>query len=64
MSFVGREQMLTTSRDARDIRRAYENGISGYVSKEHAGSDFLELVRTMENFWHLIEAPRRGNDGT
>ena len=52
--------MLTTSRDARDVATAYGNSVAGYITKERAGEDFLGLVRTIDQLWHTIEAPKRG----
>lgn len=54
--------MLTTSYDARDVATAYGNSVAGYVTKERAGEDFLGLVRTIDQLWHTIEAPKRAID--
>ena len=49
--------MLTTSNDAKDISRAYENMVAGYMVKSKAGEDFLNLVRMLDHYWHIIEFP-------
>lgn len=49
--------VLTTSRDPVDVMTAYDNFIAGYVVKDSAGTDFLELTRLLEAFWCLVEFP-------
>jgi CheY-like chemotaxis protein len=50
--------MLTTSGARADIDAAYDNNVAGYIVKETAGRDFLQMVGTLENYWNLIEMPK------
>lgn len=50
--------MLTTSRDPKDIHMAYDNNVAGYIVKEDAGSQFLELLNLVDGYWRLIELPK------
>lgn len=52
--------MLTTSRLPEDIDAAYDNHVAGYIVKETAGADFLQLVSTLDSYWRLIELPEIG----
>lgn len=49
--------MLTTSRLPDDIETAYNNNVAGYIVKETAGADFLELVGALNSYWRLVELP-------
>lgn len=49
--------MLTTSRDADDISRAYGQNVAGYIVKEDAGHDFLRLAQTLDMYWTLVQKP-------
>ncbi|MBP0483502.1 response regulator [Sagittula salina] len=48
---------LTTSMDAHDIEQAYDRNVAGYLVKERAGEDFIDLVSTLESFWTVVEFP-------
>ncbi|MGB7327710.1 MAG: response regulator [Rubripirellula sp.] len=49
--------VLTTSDDTRDITKAYENMIAGYMVKSKAGEDFFKLVGMLDHYWKVIEFP-------
>lgn len=49
--------MLTTSKDPADISIAYGNHVAGYIVKERAGEDFLELMLMLERYWRVVEIP-------
>ena len=51
--------MLTTSDDERDILRAYENNIAGYVIKSDAASSFDDALSMLDHFWRVVELPRQ-----
>ncbi|WP_375687706.1 response regulator [Pseudooceanicola sp. LIPI14-2-Ac024] len=49
--------LLTTSGDRGDIAAAYERNVAGYIMKENAGDDFLNLIGTLDHYWRLVELP-------
>ena len=49
--------MLTTSKSHDDRTTAYNNNVAGYIVKERAGQDFLNLVNTLDAYWRLVELP-------
>ncbi|NND90249.1 MAG: response regulator [Granulosicoccus sp.] len=49
--------MLTTSKSNDDRATAYNNNVAGYIVKEKAGQDFLNLVNTLDAYWRLVELP-------
>lgn len=50
--------LLTTSGDEGDIAAAYDRNVAGYVLKENAGNDFLNLIGTLDHYWRIVELPR------
>lgn len=42
--------ILTTSDDERDKFTAYAHHVAGYILKERAGADFIDLVTMLEHF--------------
>jgi CheY-like chemotaxis protein len=54
--------VLTSSKEPRDINRAYELGANSYLVKPVSFEALLDLVRTLERFWLVLaerpEAPR------
>ncbi|SIS76164.1 Response regulator receiver domain-containing protein [Roseivivax lentus] len=50
--------VMTTSRDDRDRADAYDRHVAGYILKSNVGEDFLDLVGTLDRYWHLVELPR------
>jgi len=49
--------ILTTSNRDEDKSAVYDHNVAGYIVKETAGRDFLELVRLMESYGKLVELP-------
>jgi len=49
--------VLTTSKRDEDKLAAYDLNVAGYIVKETAGMDFMNLVNLMECYWRLIELP-------
>ena len=49
--------MLTTSRHDADKAVAYDLNVAGYVLKENAGSDFLELIHLIGGYSRIVELP-------
>lgn len=52
--------MLSTSRSMADVNTAYDNNVAGYVLKDEAGSDFLQMIHMLDDFWHVVEMPQLG----
>ena len=46
--------VLTTSRAEQDVLRAYELHANCYVTKPVGFEQFLEVVRSIENFWLVL----------
>ncbi len=49
--------VLTTSSDARDLARAYDSCVAGYVIKAKAGQDFINLAQMLEKFEIAVKLP-------
>ena len=49
--------VLTTSKSEEDKVSSYELNVAGYIVKETAGRDFLELSKLIDNYWLLVELP-------
>lgn len=49
--------MLTSSRQASDINRAYELGANSYLVKPVAFEDLLEMIKMLNFYWNLNERP-------
>lgn len=47
--------VLSTSRDAQDIKAAYARHVAGYIVKETAGDDFIELASNLDRYWRMVE---------
>lgn len=43
--------MLTTSSSPADILKAYQNYVSGYITKPIDANGFLKVVNEIEDFW-------------
>lgn len=50
--------ILTTSSSDTDKAEAYGFNVAGYIVKENAGRDFLNLIDLIDNYWRLVELPR------
>jgi DNA-binding NarL/FixJ family response regulator len=51
--------MLTTSSSERDILDAYTGHANCYITKPVDFSKFIEVVRSIENFWlSIVQLPK------
>jgi CheY-like chemotaxis protein len=48
--------ILTTSREDRDIYAAYDRGGAGYFAKPAEYERFVEILRTILDYWSLCES--------
>ncbi|MCD2173126.1 response regulator [Rhizobium sp. C4] len=49
--------LLTTSKREEDMAAAYDLNVAGYIVKQNAGVDFLNLVGMIDSFWKIVELP-------
>lgn len=50
--------MLTTSSSDRDISLSYKNHANCYITKPVEVTDFLDAIRSIENFWlNVVKLP-------
>jgi len=49
--------VLTTSKREEDKVAAYDLNVAGYIVKETAGRDFLNLVSLVDAYWRIVELP-------
>lgn len=49
--------MLSTSKREEDKMAAYDLNVAGYITKETAGNDFLNLVQLVDTYWRIVEMP-------
>jgi CheY-like chemotaxis protein len=49
--------MLTTSKHDEDKHTAYNHNVAGYILKENAGHDFLQLVTLVGGYSRIVEMP-------
>lgn len=49
--------MLTTSKHDEDKHTAYGLNVAGYIVKENAGYDFLELMSLIGGYSRIVEMP-------
>jgi CheY-like chemotaxis protein len=49
--------ILTTSKCDDDKAAAYDLNVAGYIVKEKAGDDFLNLIAMIDSFWRIVEMP-------
>jgi CheY-like chemotaxis protein len=46
--------VLTTSGEDRDVLRAYESHVNAYVKKPLDFGEFIDVVRSIEDFWLAV----------
>jgi CheY-like chemotaxis protein len=57
--------MLTSSKQAMDINRAYELGVNAYLVKPVNFDGLVDMVKTLDSFWlRMNERPHSSRDGT
>ena len=49
--------VLTTSKDERDKIESFELGVAGYMVKPVDYHCFIEVIRTLNQYWTLSELP-------
>lgn len=49
--------VLTTSQDEQDIVDAHRHLVAGYIVKDAAGRDFIDLVQMLDTYWRVVEFP-------
>lgn len=49
--------VLTTSRDEQDRQESFKLGGAGYLVKPVEYERFIDMVRTLANYWALSEVP-------
>ena len=49
--------VLTTSKDERDKIESFELGVAGYMVKPVDYRHFIEVIRTLNQYWTLSELP-------
>jgi CheY-like chemotaxis protein len=49
--------ILTTSKREEDKTAAYDLNVAGYIVKQTAGLDFLNLVNLVDCYWRIVEMP-------
>ena len=49
--------VLTTSKRDEDKVAAYHLNVAGYIVKETAGRDFLNLTELLDCYWRIVELP-------
>ena len=50
--------VLTTSTHQRDLERAYELNVAGYLVKPVTFAAFVEVVKRLDAYWQTVEMPR------
>lgn len=49
--------VLTTSQDDRDIARAYDYNVAGYMVKSELGESFAAGIGLLDHYWRVVELP-------
>jgi CheY-like chemotaxis protein len=50
--------VLTTSSAEKDITLSYQNQANSYITKPVEAEDFMQLIRSIENFWiNIVKLP-------
>jgi DNA-binding NarL/FixJ family response regulator len=50
--------VLTTSSRDEDVIAAYDLNVAGYVLKDNAGKDFLNLIELLDCYWRVVRFPK------
>lgn len=51
--------VLTTSRSEQDKIDSFNLGVAGYMIKSVNYQDFVEIIKTIKNYWGISELPLR-----
>jgi CheY-like chemotaxis protein len=49
--------VLTTSKESKDLLESFNLGVAGYMIKPVEYSNFLEVMRTIQQYWKTSEMP-------
>ena len=49
--------ILTSSKEAPDIKKCYELGINSFITKPVQHEEFQEVIKTMGLYWGIINQP-------
>lgn len=49
--------ILTTSKKDEDMAAAYNLNVAGYILKETAGKDFMQIPELLDCYWRIVEIP-------
>jgi len=49
--------MMSSSRDERDITKAYQLGANSYMTKPGRLEDFIEMFQALKTYWRICELP-------
>lgn len=56
--------VLTTSQAEEDIVRAYDLGVSGFITKPVSFNTLLEIMKSLGNYWlNIVELPPAATEG-
>ncbi|MDJ0734328.1 MAG: response regulator [Nostocaceae cyanobacterium] len=50
--------VLTTSNEDKDLIKAYNFNVAGYLLKPVSFSKFVEMMKTWDKYWTISETPR------
>jgi len=51
--------MLTSSREDRDVNKAYDRGVNSYLVKPVEFDGLIEMLKTVNLYWLLLNEPPR-----
>jgi CheY-like chemotaxis protein len=56
--------VLTTTKDEEDVLRAYDLGVSSFITKPVTFGGLVDVMRTWSQYWfEIVELPDRDSDG-
>jgi len=56
--------VLTTSQAEEDVVRAYDLGVSGFITKPVSFNTLLEIMKSLGNYWlNIVELPPAAAEG-
>ena len=56
--------VLTSSRQSRDLERAYDLGVNSYLVKPVAFDDLLQMIDALKLYWIVFnETPKQAHEG-
>lgn len=49
--------VLTTSQSEHDIVASYQQHVAGYITKDNAGRQFVDLITQLDGYWKIAQLP-------